>query len=214
MKWWGWGDPERRLDLPPGAVGALREELGVKPEDAVEPVSLDQVSLPERRPIPEAVLNAAGEVLDGAEERLRRAAGRSYPDLVRLRTGQLEVAPDAVLRPADAAAVEAVLTACSENGVAVVPYGGGTSVVGGIDAVAGDHNATSSGCARSSSTRRRSPPPSGPASRVPTRRRRCRRAGPRSATSRSPSSRRPSAGSPPPAPPGRPRAAMSDSTRS
>jgi alkyldihydroxyacetonephosphate synthase len=141
MKWWGWGDPERRLDLPPGAVGALREELGVKPEDAVEPVSLDQVSLPEPRRVPEAVRSAAGEVLDGAEDRLRRAAGRSYPDLIRLRMGKLEVAPDAVLRPADAAAVEAVLTACSENGVAVVPYGGGTSVVGGIDAVAGDHNA-------------------------------------------------------------------------
>jgi len=141
MKWWGWGDPERRLDLPAGAVGALREELGVKPEDAVEPVSLDQVSLPEPRPIPEGVLNAAGDVLDGAEDRLRRAAGRSYPDLVRLRTGRLETAPDAVLRPPDVAAVEAVLSACSENGVAVVPYGGGTSVVGGIDAIAGDHDA-------------------------------------------------------------------------
>jgi alkyldihydroxyacetonephosphate synthase len=141
MKWWGWGDPNRRLDLPPGAVGALREELGVKADDAVEPVALDQVALPEPRPIPEAVRHAAGEVLDGTEDRLRRAAGRSYPDLVRLRTGKLDVAPDAVLRPADAAAVEAVLTGCSENGVAVVPYGGGTSVVGGVDAVAGDHKA-------------------------------------------------------------------------
>ncbi len=112
MKWWGWGDAGRRLDLPPRAVDALREELGVKPEDAVEPVSLEQVSLPDARPIPDAVRSAAGEVLDGAEDRLRRAAGRSYPDLVRLRTGTLERAPDAILRPADAAAVEAVLAAC------------------------------------------------------------------------------------------------------
>ena len=64
-----------------------------------EPVALDQVALPEPRPIPEAVRAAAGEVLDGADDRIRHAAGRSYPDLVRLRTGRLEHAPDAVLRP-------------------------------------------------------------------------------------------------------------------
>jgi alkyldihydroxyacetonephosphate synthase len=141
MKWWGWGDPELRLDLPSGAVAALREELGVESEDAAEPVSLEQVSLPEPRPIPDAVRSAAGEVLDGVENRLRRAAGRSYPDLIRLRTGQLERAPDAILRPADAAAVEAVLAACAAGGVAVVPYGGGTSVVGGLDAFADGHSA-------------------------------------------------------------------------
>jgi alkyldihydroxyacetonephosphate synthase len=137
MKWWGWGDPDRRLELPAAGVAALRGELGVQAEDAVEPVSLEQVSLPDPRPIPEAVASAAGEVLGGAEDRLRRAAGRSYPDLVRLRTGRLELAPDAVLRPADSAAVDAVLTACASAGVAVVPYGGGTSVVGGVDAVDG-----------------------------------------------------------------------------
>src|SRR5882757_4531585 len=113
MKWWGWGDPERRLDLPPAAVDALREELGVAAEDAVEPVSLDQVSLPEPRPIAEAVRSAAGEVLDGVEDRLRRSTGRSYPDLVRLRSGRLETAPDVILRPADTAGVEAVLAACA-----------------------------------------------------------------------------------------------------
>jgi alkyldihydroxyacetonephosphate synthase len=137
MKWWGWGDPDRRLELPAAGVVALREELGVQAEDAVEPVSLEQVSLPDPRPIPESVASAAGEVLDGAEDRLRRAAGRSYPDLVRLRIGKLELAPDAVLRPADSAAVDAVLSACASAGVAVVPYGGGTSVVGGVDAVDG-----------------------------------------------------------------------------
>jgi alkyldihydroxyacetonephosphate synthase len=141
MKWWGWGDPDRRLDLPPQAVAALREELGAETGDAVEPVSLEQVSMPEPRPVPDAVRTAAGEVLDGAEDRLRRATGRSYPDLIRLRTGKLERAPDAILRPGDAAAVEAVLAACAASGVAVVPYGGGTSVVGGLDAVDGGHAA-------------------------------------------------------------------------
>jgi alkyldihydroxyacetonephosphate synthase len=141
MKWWGWGDPGRRLELPAAAVAALREELGVRSEDGREPVSLEEVSLPEPRVVPDAVRAAGGEVLDGTEDRLRRAAGRSYPDLVRLRSGRLEMAPDAILRPADASAVEAVLGACTAAGVAVVPYGGGTNVVGGLDAIGDGHNA-------------------------------------------------------------------------
>jgi alkyldihydroxyacetonephosphate synthase len=141
MKWWGWGDPGRRLDLPATAVAALREELGAEPGDAAEPVALAEVSLPEQRPVPGPVRVAAGEVLDGEEDRLRRAVGRSYPDLVRLRSGRLEHAPDAVLRPPNIDAVEAVLGACEAAGVAVVPYGGGTSVVGGLDALRDGHEA-------------------------------------------------------------------------
>jgi alkyldihydroxyacetonephosphate synthase len=141
MKWWGWGDPERRVELPETAVAAVRGELGVVPDDAAEPVSIEQVSVPEARALPEPVRTAAGEVLDSADDRIRHAAGRSYPDLVRLRTGKLEHAPDAVLRPPDAAGVEAVLKACAEAGVAVVPFGGGTSVVGGVEALSNGHSA-------------------------------------------------------------------------
>ena len=141
MKWWGWGDPDHRMELPETAGDALRAELGVEPGDATEHVDLEQVSLPEPRPVPDEVRAAGGEVLDGAEDRLRRSAGRSYPDLIRLRSGKLEAAPDAVISPQDAAGVAAVLEACARAGVAVVPYGGGTSVVGGLEAVAGDHSA-------------------------------------------------------------------------
>src|SRR5919109_2715629 len=141
MKWWGWGDPERRIELPATAVAAVRDELGVGPDDQSEPVSLDQVAVPDQRPLPDAVRAAAGEVLDGADDRIRHAAGRSYPDLVRLRIGRLEQAPDAVLRPADAEGVGAVLDACATAGVAVVPFGGGTSVVGGVDSLADGHAA-------------------------------------------------------------------------
>src|SRR5262245_28962528 len=152
MKWWGWGEPDRRLELPETAVAALREELGVQPGDASEPVELGQVRLPEARPVPAAVTEAAGAVLTSVEDRLRHAAGRSYPDLVRLRSGRLESAPDAVLRPADAGRAAATIAACSDAGVAVVPYGGGTSVVGGLDAGRGNHE---SGVSRDLSQRRR-----------------------------------------------------------
>jgi alkyldihydroxyacetonephosphate synthase len=143
MKWWGWGDPERRVDLPGSTVGMLRGELGVEAGDAREPVELAAVELPEPRPLPEAVRSAAGEgaVLTDPEQRLRRSAGRGYPDLVRLRGGKLEAAPDAVVVPADAGRVAAVLEACASADAAVVPFGGGTSVVGGVEPERGPHQA-------------------------------------------------------------------------
>src|SRR6266508_5976977 len=143
MKWWGWGDPERRLELPGSATGMLRRELGLETSDAGEPVGLAAVALPEPRPLPDVVRAAAagGAVLTDTEQRLRRSAGRSYPDLVRLRSGKLESAPDAVLIPTDAGGVAAVLEACASSDVAVVPFGGGTSVVGGVEPERGSHQA-------------------------------------------------------------------------
>ncbi|MGZ5314299.1 MAG: FAD-binding oxidoreductase [Solirubrobacterales bacterium] len=142
-KWWGWGDPRRRLEVSGAQAAAIRSELGVEPGDGLEPVALEEVALPEARPLPEPVRLAAGPdgARTGAEERMRHAAGRSYPDLVRLRSGRIEHAPDAVVAPGDASRVAALLEACSGSGVAVVPFGGGTSVVGGVEALAGDHSA-------------------------------------------------------------------------
>ena len=66
-----------------------------------------------------------------------RCRGKSYLDLLRQRAGDCEDAPDAVVAPARAQAVQAVLYACAEAGVAVVPFGGGTSVVGGLEPLRG-----------------------------------------------------------------------------
>ena len=132
-KWWGWGPAERQPELTPAQLELLGAELGEL--EPAPPVELAAVAVPEARPLPDAVLRAVGAdaVLVGVEDRVRRSAGMSYPDLFRLRSGELGSAPDAVLLPADAAEVAAVLEACSAERVAVVPFGGGTSVVGGID---------------------------------------------------------------------------------
>jgi alkyldihydroxyacetonephosphate synthase len=93
--------------------------------------------------LPSAVLEAA--VLDALRAacprvetddvaRLTHAAGKSTVDLLRLRAGQVSGAPDAVARPASHEEVAALLTVCGRHHVAVVPFGGGTSVVGGLDA--------------------------------------------------------------------------------
>jgi alkyldihydroxyacetonephosphate synthase len=140
--WWGWGDPTRRTELDATALGVLRERIG-----ELEPWPLaagpEDFELPEARALPRAVLDAVGAdaVFDSHEDRLRHAVGRGYVDLARLRGGRLEHAPDAVLVPADAAAVGRLIDACAANGVAVVPFGGGTSVVGGVEPLRGDHEA-------------------------------------------------------------------------
>ena len=139
--WWGWGRATDRPTLSAPAKEMVSAELG-----ATEPapaVALDEVSMPAAEALPSRIVEAAGgaDCLSAeAEDRIRHAAGKSYPDLFRVRTGSLERAPDAVLAPPDAASVAAVLEACSREHVAVVPFGGGTSVVGGVEPLSGGHD--------------------------------------------------------------------------
>jgi alkyldihydroxyacetonephosphate synthase len=103
-------------------------------------VALEQVSLPDQR-LPAAARErlvavvGAEHVRETREDRIAHAVGRSYPDLVRIRSGDASSAPDSVLLPGSAEQVAAVLAACAELRVAVVPFGGGTSVVGGVEPV-------------------------------------------------------------------------------
>jgi alkyldihydroxyacetonephosphate synthase len=146
MAWWGWGSPTASRELPEHARAFLAAEIGLERRE--RPVAaLDQVRLGDS-----ALSEAAGERLaDALAERARtrtdrlarieHAAGRGYPDLVRLRAGDAAIAPDAVLEPESEDEVRAVLSACAELDVAVVPFGGGTSVVGGVEPLRGEHAA-------------------------------------------------------------------------
>ena len=139
---WGWGEPGAGPSLPDHAAGFLRSELGVEGAVVAPPVALEAVRL-----APPALAEAArtklaaivGEerVRDDAAARVARCRGKSYLDLLRQRAGDCEDAPDAVVAPGSAAEAQAVLYACSEEGVAVVPFGGGTSVVGGLEPLRG-----------------------------------------------------------------------------
>jgi alkyldihydroxyacetonephosphate synthase len=140
MRWWGWGEDGHSVPLPPAAEALLRDELGADPGVRRPPVAFEQVSVPEAR-LPDAVrerLSAAvgaESVRDDRDTRIAHAVGRSYPDLVRIRSGDASSAPDAVVLPGSAEQVAAVLAACADHRVAVVPFGGGTSVVGGVEPV-------------------------------------------------------------------------------
>jgi alkyldihydroxyacetonephosphate synthase len=145
MRWHGWGEDAGAVEVPPHALAFLREEVGLAPvlrrAPALETLRLPDVALAERARDALAAIVGAAHVRDDREARVRHAAGRSYPDLVRLRSGALEAAPDAVAWPGGHEEVSAVLAVCAREGVAVVPFGGGTSVVGGVDPLRGPFGA-------------------------------------------------------------------------
>ncbi|MDL4774749.1 FAD-binding oxidoreductase [Actinomadura xylanilytica] len=137
MLWSGWGDPARAAPLPESVAGLLRDLLGVRPA-ASAPVALGDIAVPASRlsaddldALAEAVGDAA-HVRTGTEARVRHTRGKSTPDLLRIRAGDASDAPDAVVLPGSHEEVLAVLRACAARRIAVVPFGGGTSVVGGL----------------------------------------------------------------------------------
>jgi alkyldihydroxyacetonephosphate synthase len=145
MRWWGWGDPDHPPGLPDGALAFLADTVGLAPRPR-PPVALSHVRL-ERSALGDGALDGlraivgAQNVRDEHCERVEHAAGKGYPDLVRLRAGEPEGAPDAVVLPGSSEQVDAVLAHCARASLAVVPFGGGTSVVGGVAPLRGEHGA-------------------------------------------------------------------------
>ncbi len=123
----GWGFEGVRFPPPPALCRWLGRRLGTT--EPFPPAPPAGAELPPPRALPDLPLAVSTEPRD----RLLHARGRGFPDLIRLRWGRLAAAPDGVVRPADAGAVEAVLAACAAADVRLVPWGGGTSVTGGVN---------------------------------------------------------------------------------
>jgi alkyldihydroxyacetonephosphate synthase len=135
-------DPDLSSALPRPARRHLARELGWTPRSTpavpVADIRLAPSRLPEgTRSALDGLLGAENVATD-AETRLRRTGGKSYLDLLRRREGDASEAPDAVLTPGDTAETAALLALCAEHGVVVVPFGGGTSVVGGLSGMDAD----------------------------------------------------------------------------
>ncbi|MEU0440507.1 FAD-binding oxidoreductase [Streptomyces sp. NPDC006186] len=137
MLWNGWGDPAEAAPLPETVTGLLRDWLGVTPRTAA-PLALEELPVPAtgldtaaRQALADAV-RGEEHVRTDAETRVRHTRGKSTPDLLRIRHGDLDDLPEAVVLPGGHDDVLAVLRACADLGLAVVPFGGGTSVVGGL----------------------------------------------------------------------------------
>lgn len=104
------------------------------------PVDFSQIELPAPRVAPgllEALQDRLGweNLSVGKQSRLTHAMGKSYCDLVRLRRGQVDHPPDLVVYPQNEGQVREVLLLAERERYAVIPFGGGTSVVGGVEPV-------------------------------------------------------------------------------
>uniref|UniRef100_UPI000A5C3BBF FAD-binding oxidoreductase n=1 Tax=Mycobacterium sp. UM_11 TaxID=1638773 RepID=UPI000A5C3BBF len=145
MKWNAWGDPAAAKPLSEGIRSLLKQAVGIDDAQRAE-LEADQVRLR-----PSALSDEDREALAGIvgaahcrtddRDRLLHAGGKSTIDLLRRKDPGVQDAPDAILLPGDDDEVAAVLRYCSEHRVAVVPFGGGTSVVGGLDPIRGAFHA-------------------------------------------------------------------------
>lgn len=126
-RWNGWGDDGVEAALPEAARDLLTQLVGAGTPPCDATLGDVVASVPASRLTPDARLD-----LD-PEARLRHARGQSLPDWVALRTGRIGGVPDAIARPVSRADVREVMVLGRARGGVLVPYGGGTSVVGGVD---------------------------------------------------------------------------------
>ncbi len=145
MKWNAWGDPAAAKPLSDGVRSLLKQVVGLEEQPEVE-LEADQVQL---RPsaLSQADQDALAAIV-GAEffrtadgDRLLHAGGKSTPDMLRRKDRGVQDAPDAVLLPGTDDEVAEILRYCSEHRIAVIPFGGGTNVTGGLDPTRGEFGA-------------------------------------------------------------------------
>jgi alkyldihydroxyacetonephosphate synthase len=137
-KHWGWGFEAQQPDRAglEAAAQAVRERLGFEVTSIDDPVPLDAIELEAPRVEPPPSLAALFS--STPYDRISHALGKAYRDVVRGFRGEYEKPPDLVAFPESEADVERVLAWCSDGSVAAIPYGGGTSVVGGVEPRIGD----------------------------------------------------------------------------
>jgi alkyldihydroxyacetonephosphate synthase len=136
--WWGWGWEDQTPDAAQtqAIAGVVAKRFGIDDFEIHPPVALDDLDLRAPRLDPPAAL--ADLCSTTPYDRAGHTHGKSYRDIVRNVRGELTYPPDVVARPTTEADVVALLDWCASIGAAAIPYGGGSSVVGGVEADIGD----------------------------------------------------------------------------
>ena len=140
LRWWGWGTLDQAYDLSrrPNFWPLVQDRLGVSSKVICPPVALDAIALPDSQLSPDDLSNLRRIFGDDAvrTDRLSRvlhAYGKSYRDLIRIRRGEVTHPPDAVVYPTDEAQIAELFTCTAQKHWHVIPFGGGSSVTGGVE---------------------------------------------------------------------------------
>ena len=140
MKWWGWGYEDITFNdsEKPELWPYLKRELGVDEIRWNKPINFDEVTLPNQKNN-DAFLAALEQKLDSDQivedkkTRLIHAAGKSFRDLWLIRHGNIKFAPDCVIFPNNENDVVSIVNAAKENGVVLIPFGGGSNIAGCLE---------------------------------------------------------------------------------
>jgi alkyldihydroxyacetonephosphate synthase len=131
-RWNGWGDDTITYPVPQPAVDFLRDAIG--PATPPHEATLEQVIAS----VPDSRLPAHPLITTDLETRVRHARGQSLPDWIAIRSGRVAAFPDGVVYPTDESEVRDLIRYAAEVGARLIPYGGGTSVVGHINSLPGN----------------------------------------------------------------------------
>ncbi len=132
-KHWGWGfeDTQPSPEEIRAAAAGLAAHLGFPPVEIEQPIEAQAVRLREPRILPPQELHELAST--DTHDRAVHSLGKSYSDVVLGFRGRYAHPPDFVARPRDEGDIERLLAWCAAERVAAIPFGGGTSVVGGVE---------------------------------------------------------------------------------
>jgi len=131
-RWNGWGDDAFVYAVPRSAAGFLEEVLGpaTPPRDATLSEAVATVPASRLPPHPLVETDPVG--------RVGHARGQSLPDWIALRSGRIPAFPDGVAYPTTGQQVRELLSYAEQVGARLIPYGGGSSVVGHVNVLPGE----------------------------------------------------------------------------
>ncbi len=141
LRWWGWGTLDRFYDLShrPNFWALVEEQLGVSGEIVSPPIQIDAIALPDSRLSAQdqfdlrRIFGDEGVRLDRLS-RILHTYGKSYRDLIRIRRGDIACPPNAIVYPTDESQIAELFVLATKKRWQIIPFGGGSSVTGGVEA--------------------------------------------------------------------------------
>lgn len=141
MKWWGWGRPEVSFSHndKPALRGFIQKHIDVDVAlPGVPPLSIDDITIADSvlpATLRKQLVGIVGDqnVRDDKVERVTHGYGKSLRDIVRLRRGDAGRTPDVVVYPGAEAEVEALMQAALQADAVLIPFGGGSNIVGSLE---------------------------------------------------------------------------------